>query len=82
MKKVKSTDADPNIGTLQVDEELVADTSQKPEILNDFFGNVRYKLAENFNTTDQKKVRLQHLHRVTPTTVFIPQGSVLRSEIM
>ena len=40
MKKVKDTNADPNIRTLQVDEELVTDTSQKAEILNESFSNV------------------------------------------
>ena len=36
MKKVKVTDADPNIGTLQVDEELVTNTSQKAETSQSF----------------------------------------------
>ena len=40
LKKVKDTNADPNIGTLQDDEELVTDTSQKAETLNESFSNV------------------------------------------
>ena len=59
MKKVKNTNADSNIETLQVDEELITDIPLKAETLNEFFGNVGRKLAEKFNTTDQTSVRLQ-----------------------
>ena len=72
MKKLKNTDADSNIGTLQVDEELITDTQQKAETLNKFFSNVGHKLAEKFITTGQTSVRLQHLYRVTPATGFLP----------
>ena len=58
VKKVKNTNADSNIGTLQVDKELITDTPLKSETLNEFFSNVGRKLAEKFNTTDQTSVRL------------------------
>ena len=71
VKKVKNTNADSNIGTLQVDKELITDTPLKSETLNEFFSNVGRKLAEKFNTTDQTSVRLQP-YRVTPTVCFLP----------
>ena len=71
VKRVKNTNVDSNIGTLQVDEEVITDTSQKAESLNEFFSNVGHNLAEKFNTTDQTRVRL-HPYRVTPTVGFLP----------
>ena len=58
MKKLKNTNADSNIGTLQVDEELIIDTPLKAETLNELFSNIGRKLAEKYNTTDQASVRL------------------------
>ena len=71
VNKAKNTNADSNIGTLQVDKELITDTPLKAETLNEFFSNVGRKLAEKFNTTDQTSVRLQP-YRVTPTVGFLP----------
>ena len=71
MNKLKTTNFDSNIGTLQIIEELITDTPQRAETLNEFFRIVGHKLAEKFNTIDQTPVRLQHLHRVTPATGFL-----------
>ena len=71
VKRVKNTNVDSNIGTLQVHEEFITDTSLKAESLNEFFSNVGHNLAEKFNTTDQTRVRLQP-YRVTPTVGFLP----------